>query len=54
VKDAQHKTAKMYLDSWITQKTLDEGLTAPDEFTNAEVDNVMLHVRTNNNLDGIP
>ncbi len=51
VKDAQHKTAKMYLDSWITQKTLDEGLLAPDEFSNANVDEVMVHVRANNNLD---
>ncbi len=51
VKDAQHKTAKMYLDSWITQKTLDEGLAAPNEFINANVDEVMVHVRANNNLD---
>ncbi len=50
VKDAQHKTAKMYLDSWITQKTLDEGLTAPDEFTNAAVDIVLARVRDNNDL----
>ncbi len=50
VKDAQHKTAKMYLDSWITQKTLDEGLAAPTEFVNAEVDIVMARVRDNNAL----
>ena len=50
IKDAQHKTAKMYLDSWITQKTLDEGLTAPTEFVNSEVDIVMARVRDNNNL----
>lgn len=50
VKDAQHKTAKMYLDSWITQKTLDEGLTAPTEFVNAQVDIVMARVRDNNDL----
>ncbi len=50
VKDAQHKTAKMYLDSWITQKTLDEGLTAPTEFTNAAVDIVLARVRDNNDL----
>jgi len=50
VKDAQHKTAKMYLDSWITQKTLDEGLAAPTEFVNAEVDIVMARVRDNNDL----
>ncbi len=50
VKDAQHKTAKMYLDSWITQKTLDEGLVAPDEFTNAAVDTVLARVGANNVL----
>jgi len=50
VKDAQHKTAKMYLDSWITQKTLDEGLAAPTEFVNAQVDIVLARVRDNNNL----
>jgi hypothetical protein len=49
-KDAKHKTAKMFLDSWITQKTLDEGLQAPDQFTNANVDEVMTQIRTVNNL----
>lgn len=50
IKDAQHKTAKMFLDSWITQKTLDEGLNAPTQFTNNEVNEVMAAVRLNNNL----
>lgn len=50
VKDAQHKTAKMYLDGWITQKTLDEGLTAPTQLTNAEVNEVLTAVRGNNSL----
>ena len=50
VKDAQHKTAKMYLDGWITQKTLDEGLLAPDELVNAQVDIVLARVRDNNDL----
>lgn len=50
IKDAQHKTAKMYLDSWITQKTLDEGLTPPNQFTNAEVEIVLARVRGNNDL----
>ena len=50
VKDAQHKTAKMYLDSWITQKTLDEGLVPPTEFENAQVNIVLARVRANNDL----
>jgi hypothetical protein len=50
VKDAQHKAAKMYLDGWITQKTLDEGLLAPTQLTNNEINAVIASVRTNNNL----
>lgn len=50
IKDSQYKTAKMYLDSWITQKTLDEGLAAPLELTNTKVNEVMENIRTNNNL----
>ena len=50
IKDAAHKTAKMYLDGWITQKTLDEGLTAPTQLPNANVDSVLSTVRSNNSL----
>lgn len=50
IKDAQHKTAKMYLDGWITQKTLDEGLTAPTQLTNNEINEVLAGVRDNNSL----
>lgn len=50
VKDAAHKTAKMYLDGWITQKTLDEGLTAPAQLTNVNIDSVLATVRSNNSL----
>ena len=50
IKDAAHKTAKMYLDGWITQKTLDEGLTAPTQLANANVDSVLSTVRSNNSL----
>jgi hypothetical protein len=46
-KDAEHKVAKMYLDSWITQKTLDDGLLPPPQLTNAQVDLVMTQARTN-------
>ncbi len=50
IKDAAHKTAKMYLDGWITQKTLDEGLNAPAQLTNTNIDAVLAGVRSNNNL----
>jgi hypothetical protein len=50
IKDAQHKTAKMYLDSWITRKTLDIGVPVPAEFSEANVSSVFGNVKTNNNL----
>ena len=50
IKDAQYKTAKMYLDGWMTQKSLDEGLNAPTELFNAGVNAVLANVRENNNL----
>jgi len=49
-RDAEYKAGKMYLDAWITQKTLDEGLLAPDQLTNANIDEVLAAVRLNNNL----
>lgn len=51
VKDAQYKVGKMYLDTWITQKTLDEGLTVPTELANTEIGAVVDTIRTNNSLD---
>lgn len=49
-KDAKQKTAKMYLDAWITQKTLDEGLLAPTELQNTAIDDVISGLRTVNGL----
>jgi hypothetical protein len=46
-KDATYKVSKLYSDAWIAQKTLDEGLLAPNEYTNAEVDQVLAHARNN-------
>lgn len=50
IKDAKHKAAKMYLDGWITQKTLDENLAAPTELTVPSVSAVLLALRTENGL----
>ena len=50
IKDAQHKIAKLFSDAWITQKTLDDGLTAPNQYTNDEIDIVLQKVKLNNNL----
>lgn len=46
-KDATYKISKLYSDAWIAQKTLDEGLLAPNEYTNSEVDQVLAHARSN-------
>lgn len=50
IKDAKYKTTKMYLDGWITQKTLDEGLLAPTQLQNAAIDAVLASNRTANGL----
>lgn len=50
VKDAQQKVAKMYSDVWITQKTIDEGLTVPSQLSNTEIGEVMAAIRANNGL----
>jgi hypothetical protein len=49
-RDAEQKVAKMYLDGWITQKTLDEGLLAPTQLTNTEIEAVLSAVRTSHGL----
>ncbi len=42
--------AKLWSDAWTVQKTIDEGLTAPTNFTNTNVDAVLSKIRVNNNL----
>jgi len=50
IKDAKYKTAKMYLDNWITQKTLDEGLSPPTELTTSNAGTVLAANRAANGL----
>lgn len=50
IKDAKYKVAKIYSDGWITQKTVDEGLTPPTELTNATIQTVLNRIRLDNNL----
>lgn len=47
-RDAEVKAAKLFTDAWITQKTIDEGLLAPDGFTNAKIDEILDKLRLNN------
>lgn len=46
IKDAKYKTAKMYLDNWITQKTLDENITPATELTAANAGTVLAGFRS--------
>lgn len=49
-RDSEIKAGRMYLDSWITQKTMDEGLVAPTQFTNANLDVIFSAIKTANGL----
>ena len=50
IKDAKQKAAKMYLDGWITQKTLDENFSIPTQLTTPEINTVLTSLRTANSL----
>lgn len=49
-RDAETKAAKIFSDAWTVQKTIDEGLTAPNGFTNASLDDVLAKIKANNDL----
>jgi len=53
-KDAAYKVGKMYLDSWLTQKTIDEGLTPPTELANATLQTVLSRLRSGVALTDTP
>lgn len=50
-RDAEVKAAKMFIDTWVTQKTIDEGLIAPTVLQNASIETVMSRIKTNNGLN---
>ena len=50
-RDSEYKAAKVFSDAWIAQKTIDEGLLAPTNFTNASVDAVLDILKSNNSLE---
>jgi len=50
IKDAKQKAAKMYLDGWTVQKTLDANLASPNELDVPSVSNVLLSLRNENGL----
>ena len=49
-RDAENKAAKFFLDGWVTQKTMDEGLVAPSALQNSSVDTVLNKIKLNNGL----
>lgn len=49
-RQAEVNAAKLFTDAWITQKTIDEGLTAPENFANASVNTILGTLKTNNSL----
>lgn len=51
-RDAETKIAKLFTDAWITNKTIDEGLLAPNGFTNASIDQVLSTLKGNVQFDG--
>lgn len=46
-RDAEQKFIKIMTDSWITQKTMDDGTVAPQNMTNLAIDNVLSTAMTN-------
>ncbi|WP_421991631.1 hypothetical protein [Roseococcus sp.] len=49
-RDGQLKVAKLFADAWTIQKTVDEGLDPPANFTNDQVNSVMGVLRNVNEL----
>lgn len=50
-RDSEVKVGKLFVDAWITQKTIDEGVLPPDGFTNTSLDGVLTHLKANTGLD---
>lgn len=49
-RDAETKIAKLMVDMWVTQKTIDEGLLAPSGFDNTAMNAVIGALRTNTGI----
>jgi len=50
VKDGKQKAAKMWFDAWITQKSLDEGISPPAQLNETNINAVLTNLRSENNL----
>lgn len=49
-RDAENKTAKLFTDAWTVQKTMDEGLLPPTNFTNTSLDALLTKIKLANGL----
>lgn len=49
-RDAEIKAGKIFSDAWTVMKTIDEGLNPPTSFANANLDDILTTIKTNNNL----
>ena len=45
-RDAEQKAAKLWTDSWIAMKTIDEGLLPPGQFNNSNLDALLVSLRS--------
>lgn len=49
-RDSETKAVKIFSDAWTVQKTQDDGLLAPDQFTNTNINEMLLALRANLNM----
>ena len=47
-RDAELKATKVFTDAWITQKTLDEDLPPPVQFSNASLEQLLVNIKLKN------
>jgi hypothetical protein len=47
-RDGQVKAGKLFVDAWITQKTIDEGTLPPTNFNNASLDTILASIKAKN------
>lgn len=50
-RDAEAKVGKMFLDTWVTQKSLDEGLLPPTSLSDSNINTILAKIRLNLNLN---
>jgi hypothetical protein len=49
-RDSEMKAAKVFIDAWMTMKTIDEGLLPPSSFDNTNLEAILSTLKTVNNL----